>query len=95
MMTAPQNLRRPFNAPWSLKKPIPPGQEQTIEQPGIPAASAQTVMAWVFFPSSIKYEDGSNWQPQSEGECFGVVWRDQHHPDMLALPPRQIEIISD
>jgi hypothetical protein len=95
MFLAPQDLRRPFNAEWSSTKPISPGQEQTLEKPGIPPASAQGVMGWVFFPSFVKYEDGSTWIPQSEGECFGVIWRDTQHPDVLALPPRQIEINPD
>jgi len=104
MFLAPQDLRRPFNSTqwsWSSSKakadskPIPPGQELTLERPAIPAASGQTVMGWVFFPSSVKYEDGSGWQPQSEGECFGVVWRDPQHPDLPALPPRQVEINPD
>jgi manganese oxidase len=92
---APQDLRRPFNAEWSSTKPIAPGQEVTLEKPGVRADSAQTVLGWVFSPSSIRYEDGSVWRPQSEGECFKVIWRDEQHPQMLALPPRQIEINPD
>jgi hypothetical protein len=95
MFLALQDLRRPFNAEWLSTKPIQPGEEQTLEKPGINAASAQTVMGWVFFPSAIKYEDGSIWRPQSEGECFNVIWRDPQHPEMPALPPRQIEINPD
>lgn len=95
MFLAPQDLRRPFNAEWSSAKPIAPGQEQTLEKPGIRADSAQTVLGWVFFPSSVKYGDGTTWSPQSEGECFHVIWRDTQHPDVLALPPRQIEINPD
>jgi hypothetical protein len=96
MFLAPQDLRRPFNASqWSSAKPIQPGQEFTLERPAIPAASAQTVLGWVFFPASVKYADGSSWQAQSEGECFGVVWRDPQHPDLPALPPRQMEISPD
>jgi manganese oxidase len=94
-LLTPQDLRRPFNDEWSSTKPIPPGQEQTLEKPGSSAASAQTVMGWVFFPSSIKYEDGTSWSPQSEGECFNVIWRDAQHPDLFALPPRQSEINPD
>ena len=41
------------------------------------------------------YQDGSTWRPQSEGECFSVIWRDPQHPDVPALPPRQIEINAD
>lgn len=100
MFLAPQDLRRPFNSSeWSSSKTeaksIPPGQEFTMERPPIPPASAQTVLGWVFFPASVKYEDGSVWQAQSEGECFGVIWRDPQHPDLPALPPRQIEINPD
>jgi hypothetical protein len=95
MFLAPQDLRRPFNSEWSSAKPILPGQEQTLEKPGIRADSAQAVLGWVFFPHSVKYEDGTSWLAQSEGECFDVIWRDQQHPDMPALPPRQIEMNPD
>ncbi len=95
MFLAPQDLRRPYNAEWSSAKPILPGQEQTLEKPGVRAESAQGVMGWVFFPHSVKYDDGSTWIAQNEGECFNVIWRDERHPEMLALPPRQIEINPD
>jgi hypothetical protein len=88
-------LRRPFNSEWSSTKRILPGQEQTLEQPGIRADSAQAVLGWVFFPHSVKYEDGTSWLAQSEGECFDVIWRDHEHPDLLALPSRQIEMNPD
>lgn len=95
MFLAPQDLRRPFNAQWSTGKAILPGEELTLEKPGIRAASAQSVQGWVFFPDSVKYEDGSIWNAQSEGECFAVIWREQQHPHLLALPPRQIEMNPD
>jgi len=95
MFLAPQDLRRPFNSEWSWDKPVLPGHEQTLEKPGIRVASAQTVLGWVFFPHTVKYEDGTIWRAQSEGECFDVIWRDQQHPDMVALPPRQIEMNPD
>lgn len=95
MFLAPQDLRRPFNPAWSSAKPILPGQEQTMEKPGIRASSAQTVLGWVFFPNLVKYEDGTTWQAQNEGECFGVIWREPQHPDLPVLPPRQIEINPD
>jgi manganese oxidase len=91
----PQDLRRPYNAEWKSDKTLMPGQEQTLEKPGIPVASAQSITAWVFFPNSVKYADGTSWTAQSEGECFGVIWRDAQHPEMLALPPRQIELNPD
>jgi len=95
MLLAPQDLRRPYNAQWSSNKPILPGQELTLEKPGSHSASAQTVMGWVFFPSVVKYQDGSTWQSQNEGECFKVLWRDPQHPDLPALPPRQAELNAD
>jgi manganese oxidase len=95
LMMSPQDLRRPFNVQWSTTKPITPGQQQTLEHAGVPAASAETVMAWVFFPHVIHFEDGTAWRPTSEGECFDVIWRDAQHPEMPALPPRQMELVPD
>jgi hypothetical protein len=95
MFLTPQDLQRPFNTVWSSTQPILPGQEQTLERPGLRASSAQAVLGWVFFPHSVKYEDGTSWLAQSEGECFDVIWRDQQHPDMPALPPRQVEMNPD
>lgn len=95
MLLAPQDLRRPYNAAWSSTKSILPGHELTLEKPASHSASAQTVIAWVFFPSVVKYQDGSTWQSQSEGECFNVIWRDPQHPDLPALPPRQVELNAD
>jgi FtsP/CotA-like multicopper oxidase with cupredoxin domain len=92
---APQDLRRPNNAQWHSTKPIAPGEELTIEKPGIRAESAQAVSGWAFFPSLVKFEDGSTWRSESEGECFGVIWRDATHPDLFVLPPRQIEMNPD
>src|SRR5271156_1435864 len=95
MLLAPRDLRQPFNFVWVSTKPISPGQEQTLEKPGTHTASAQSVIGWVFFPSSVKYGDGSSWHPENEGECFTVIWRDPDHPDMPVLPPRQLEMNSD
>ncbi len=95
MMLAPQDLERPFNFEWPSNSPISPGQESTLEKTGIRADSAHSVRAWIFFPSLVKYEDGTTWPPLSEGECFGVIWPDAQHPTMLALPARQIEMNAD
>ncbi|HEY1679180.1 MAG TPA: multicopper oxidase domain-containing protein [Candidatus Sulfotelmatobacter sp.] len=95
MLLAPLDLRRPYNAEWPWSKTIAPGQEQVLERPGAHVASAQAIQAWIFFPNLVKYEDGTNWRPQSEGECFGVIWRDQQHPEMPVLPVRQFEMKSD
>ena len=95
MLLAPLDLRRPYNSDWSWTKPISPGQEQTLEKQGTRAASAESILGWVFFPSGVKYEDGTTWHPQNEGECFGVIWRDAQHPEMPVLPTRQFEMNPD
>lgn len=95
MLLSPQDLRRPFNPDWSSSKPLAPGESETLEKPGSPAASARIVQGWVFFPNSIKFADGGTWHPDHEGECFGVIWRDPEHPEMPVLPPRQIEMNPD
>jgi hypothetical protein len=95
MFVAPGDLRRPRNFQWSSTKTILPGEEQTLEKPGMSAKSAQSILGWVFFPAEIQYQDGSVWDAQTEGECFKVIWRDAEHPEVPALPPRQIEINAD
>jgi len=94
-LLTPQDLERPFDSEWASKGPLAPDEETVLDKPGMRAQSAQAVMGWVFFPSLVRYEDGSTWQPQSEGECFGVMWRDAQHPALPALPPRQIEMNAD
>lgn len=94
LMTA-QDLERPFDSAWSSTQTLAAGREVILQKPGMRSDSAHSVLGWVFFPSLLTYEDGSTWQPQSEGECFGVIWRDSQHPDMPALPPRQIEMNAD
>ena len=95
MFMAPQDLRRPYQAEWRASQPVLPGQEQVLEKPGLRPESAQNVLGLVYFPSSVKYQDGSSWQAQIEGECFKVFWRDPEHPELPALPPRQMEINPD
>ncbi len=95
MFMAPQDLRRPFNPDWQSEQPIAAGQEQTIDKRGAPENIAKQVMGWVFFPTMVKYQDGSTWKPQHPGECFNAFWRDPEHPELPALPPVQIEIEAD
>jgi manganese oxidase len=95
ILLTPQDLRRPFNAQWVGTKPIASGQEETLTKPGLAVGSAQGVIGWVFFPNNLKYEDGTNWTSKAEGECFGIIWRDERHPDLPALPPLQIEMNPD
>ena len=80
ILLAPQDLRRPANFSWSSKDTIAPGETQTLNKAGIPSSSASKIMGWIFFPSSIKYADGTEWIPESEGECFKAIWRDAQHP---------------
>ena len=91
---APQDLRRPFDSNWSLNE-IPANGEKTIEKPAYAAASAQSVMGWVFVPIAITYADGTTWHPKNDGECFRAFWRDKDHPEIPALPPRQDELNPD
>jgi manganese oxidase len=95
MFMAPQDLRRPYEATWHTAKPIMPDEEQVLEKPGVRAEDAAKVLGWVFHPSLIKYQDGSTWTPQSNGECFQIFWRDAQHPNVPALPPLQFEINAD
>jgi hypothetical protein len=95
MFLAPQDLRRPYNPQWSSNQLILPGQELTLEKPGARSASVEAVIGWVVFPNTVKYEDGTSWHAQSEGECFNAIWRDPEHPEVPALPPLQIEMNAD
>jgi len=92
---APQDLRRPSDFGWSSKAAIAPGEEKTLEKPATQSESMKKIIGWAFFPAMVKYEDGTEWLPQREGECFKVIWRDSDHPEVPALPPRQIEINAD
>jgi hypothetical protein len=95
MFLAAQDLRQAHNGPWTSSQPIAPGERQSLERPWVHSPGTQAVLGWVFFPNSITYDDGTTWHPQSEGECFSVIWRDPQHPEVPALPPRQIEINAD
>jgi len=91
----PLDLRRPNNADWFATPPLLPGQQQVLERPSVNAQGSQKVLGWAFFPVSIKYEDGSTWRPQADGECFKAMWRDSDHPETPVLPPLQREINPD
>ncbi len=95
LLMAPQYLRRPFDSDWSANDILKPGEEEKLDKPGLSAPAAQNVMGWVFFPSSIQFADGTTWRPTNEGECFHVFWRDKEHPELPALPPRQVEMKED
>jgi len=88
-------LRRPSDFEWPATGTIAPGKEQIITRTGVRAASANSILGWVFFPYSVKFTDGTTWRANSEGECFQVFWRDKDHSELPALPPRQIEMNPD
>jgi plastocyanin len=93
--TAPQLLRSPFSSMWTSNQALAPGGEQTLTMPAYPAAGGQNLLGWVLLPSKVLFEDGSIWAAQERGECFGVFWRDQDHPQLTVLPPEQIETNQD
>jgi manganese oxidase len=91
---APQFLRHPFSDSWGSSQPLPAGAEQSLEMKAY-AGGGQDLLGWVLLPSKVLFEDGSMWAPQARGECFGVFWRDQNHPDLKVLPTEQIETNQD
>jgi len=95
MFMAPQDLRRPFDSEWQWSGSIPTGKKQVLQKLGVPVEAAEKVLGWVFFPSSIQYQDGNTWTPEGPGQCFKIFWRDAQHPDVPALPPQQFEINAD
>ncbi len=94
-LMTPQYRRRPYENKWTWSSDIRPGQEQTIDLPGYLPGYADTILAWALFPRTVAYQDGSIWHAQQEDECFKVFWRDQEHPEGMALPPVQVEASED
>jgi manganese oxidase len=90
---SPQDLR-PAAVDWSSLKPIPPGEEQILERNNYLHNSA-AIFGWALFPFSIAYEDGSQWKARETGDCFEAFWRDKDHPDLVVLPPLQMEMNAD
>jgi len=90
-----QYLHRPFENELPSSRALQPGQVETLESAGYVTASAQSILGWALFPGGVHFEDGTSWRPKQEGDCFHVFWRDKDHPDVPALPPRQIEMQED
>ncbi|MFY9741748.1 MAG: multicopper oxidase domain-containing protein [Candidatus Sulfotelmatobacter sp.] len=95
VFVAPGDLRKPYMMTWHTGQPILPGQQQTLEKPALSADEATGALGLAFFPTYIKYQDGSTWAPEGQGECFHIFWRDAEHPDVPVLPPVQNEINPD
>lgn len=89
------DMRTPYLGYWQTARPIPPGQQQVLEKPGLRAQDAAGVLGLAYLPLSITYEDRSTWAPEQYGECFHIFWRDAEHPEVPALPPVQNEIDPD
>jgi hypothetical protein len=86
--------RRPFENFWTFTKPIQPGQEETFEVRGYPHG-ADNIAAWVLYPQTITFTDGSYWQGQDQTNCYRVFWRDKDHPDLPVLPPLFVQTNED
>jgi len=91
---APQFLRHPFLDTWASSQPFEAGSNQTVEMKAY-SGGGQNILGWVLLPSKVLFEDGSMWKPQARGECFGVYWRDEDHPELKVLPPEQVEMNQD
>jgi manganese oxidase len=94
-LMSPQSRRRPYEHEWTWTQPIEPGRERTFEMPGYLPDFTTRIWGWVLSPEAISYQDGKNWSPQEDGQCFEVFWRDKDHPQMPVLPPLQMEMMED
>jgi manganese oxidase len=92
---APLDLRKPYMVSWHTSQPILPGQTQTLEKPALQAQDTAGTLGLAYFPTTIRFQDGSTWAPAQRDECFHIFWRDVQHPDVPVLPPLQNEINPD
>jgi len=91
---APQYVHRPFDGQWVAAQPLQPEQQEVMERNAY-RTGGDSIQAWVLFPQTILYSDGSKWSPQHEAECFQIFWRDKDHPELKTLPPAQVELSTD
>jgi len=95
-LNSPLDRRRPpENNEWNWTTSIQPGQQNTFEMPGLLPDYAKQVFGYILFPKMVTFQDGTQWQPNSEAECFDAFWRDKDHPPMITLPPLQIQLNED
>src|SRR5581483_1493689 len=80
---------------WRDDRVLPSHQQHVLNQPAYLKSFRDKIVGWILFPKIITYSDGTVWTPQQADECFHVFWRDPDHPDLKALPPRQIETNED
>ena len=91
---APQYLHKPFDGAWTVNQSLAPGESRTLEKAPY-LRVGDSILGWVFLPSTIAFADGTTWRPTQEGECFQAFWRDQDHPTFEVLPPTFIELNPD
>jgi hypothetical protein len=85
---------RTSSTEWISPKPVPPGGSEVLSQKNY-LFDTKALTGWSFYPRVVQYTDGTKWEPKFPGECFHVFWRDQEHPDLVTLPPLQIEVNAD
>jgi hypothetical protein len=85
---------QPLLVAWFSPGPAPPGQVQTITV-GKELFHGESGLGVAFFPSSVIYQDGTEWKPDQLGECFRVYWRNKDHPQLPVLPPIQLTHTED
>jgi Multicopper oxidase len=94
-MINPYIRRQPVNNQWNWSTEIKPGEEHTFLMPGWLPQNVNQAYAWILFPSSVTYDDGSTWQPQAPEACYKTYWRDKQHPQFTVLPTLQIDTGED
>lgn len=87
-----QYRRRPYSHTWSWPQEIPPGQQRTVDMPGWKPGYAAQILAWILFPQSVTFQDGSRWQAADNDSCYQMFWRDPGTPALVGLPPVQMEL---
>lgn len=81
---------RPFYGEWVWEKPLPPNRAVTLHNNDNLHQSGG-VLGWAFYPSDVRFADGTEWKPNQRGECFRIFWRDKEHPNVTVLPPVQVD----
>jgi hypothetical protein len=85
---------QPLILTWFSNAPMKPGRSQEVTI-GKEMFSDGGNLGVAFFPSSVVFEDGTEWKPRHLGECFRVYWREGDHPDLPVLPPFQFKQKED
>jgi FtsP/CotA-like multicopper oxidase with cupredoxin domain len=86
-----QDLEPSYSVLFSPQS-LAPGEEKSLPTD---AFRSEKNLGWAFFPGKIVFGDGTEWKPQSPGECFHLYWRSKDHPLMPVLPPFQIAHNTD